>query len=275
MKPTNAPADSPVFTSNSQNNQRQSYRYPIPDGNNRGRLYISEVMYPISLLDESAGGFQVIIARGAPIFMGQVIVLQLHSGWFEAEVKRIDDEGEDHKIGLQRLRSIPDPNGDDDESDPRSWIPTYSQVMLVIGVGFAATIGTLLIANPDLVSGWLGGKNSDAAKRAGIAVEYSEKVPDMITSRVITNFNSLIIPKVIESLKLSGDQVRNVETIYRGATVELAVAFERAGGKQNVEWQNRSSQIVQSTMGRLMCVLSDDQLIAWRRMMVAKKPDAE
>jgi len=269
MEPTKTPTESRTVASNSQSNQRQSYRVPIPSGNNRGRLYIAESMYPISLLDESAGGFQVTIAQAAPIFMGQVIVLQLHSGWFEAEVKRIDEEGDEHRIGLQRLRSIPNPHGEEDDSAPGSWIPSYSQITLVTGVGLAAMIGTLLFANPDLIASWIEGRKVDP-KRTGIAVEYAEKVPDQLTTRVLSNLNSLITPKVIESLKLSGDQIRNVETIYRGATVELAVAFERAGGKQNVEWQNRSQIVVNSTMGRLICVLSDDQLLTWRRMMIAK-----
>lgn len=272
MEPATTPNDSRPANDSKQSNQRKSYRYRLGDGNNRGRLYIAEAKYSITLLDESAGGFQVVIAATAPIFTGQVVVLELPSGWCEAEVKRIDDEGEDHRLGLQRLRSIPNPNGEDDDSTPRSWLPTYSQIMLVFGVGLAATIGTLLIANPDLVSAWISGRKIDPSlvKRPGINSEYAEKVPDEITSRVIANFNSLITPKMIDALKISNEQSRNIETVYRSATVELAVAFERSGGRQNLEWQNRSQVIVQNTMARVMCVLSDDQLLAWKRMMISK-----
>ena len=115
---------SPVNTNNSMADRRGSFRCPVADSRQGCMLQVGAERLPARLLDESAGGFSVLVERPAGLVLdvGQTVQLQSDSGWFEVRVVRVveaeppdgndaqhseDGPGSWFRLGLLRLHEIP------------------------------------------------------------------------------------------------------------------------------------------------------------------------
>ncbi len=111
-----------MSTANPSNDRRESFRCPIEEPRERSVLRVGANTLPCRLLDESAGGFSVLL--DGPVDLGADQIAELHSdaGSFEVRVIHATDaaplkDGDTNdsqeesasrfRVGLLRLREIP------------------------------------------------------------------------------------------------------------------------------------------------------------------------
>ena len=101
----------------SLDNRRTSFRCLVVNARSPCTLRVGEDELPVGLLDESAGGFSVLVDRPPGLSVGQTAQLRTDSGWFEVRVANIREvvapEGENgvrpkgpnscFRVGLLRL----------------------------------------------------------------------------------------------------------------------------------------------------------------------------
>jgi hypothetical protein len=107
-------------------NQRQSFRCPIDLSRQGTELVVGGAHIPARLLDESAGGFGVLVPARAIVSANDKVVLHIAAGWFEvvvANVASLDEFGPAAdlgaeegatvlRVGLRRVREIDPPRRD-------------------------------------------------------------------------------------------------------------------------------------------------------------------
>ena len=64
--------------------QRKSLRTQIPDGHAPATLCVGETKVDVRILDESAGGFAVVVLADISLEPNQVHLLQTATGWCES-----------------------------------------------------------------------------------------------------------------------------------------------------------------------------------------------
>lgn len=244
---------------------RSSYRYPAQQGSDRGRLFVEERSYPLLLLDESAGGFNIAVRSNVQVLMGQTVTVHLPSGWFECEVRRSQTEGEENHVGLKRVRAVVPPE-EEHQNKSGPWL-TYGNVMQFGAVALGVTILAVLLMQPGIMGNWFKDMKPTDFSRTQISTEYSALMPDPQTTRVLEGFNSLTDTHMTKALRLNTEQVKNLDGIYADASRQLGGLYEKIGTKAPGLWQRESALIVQRTAQRVLCVLSDDQIRAWQHML--------
>lgn len=97
--------------------QRSSFRCPVAESRRQCALRIGEATLPAWLIDESAGGFSVLVNRPPNLETEQTVLLQTDSGWFnvrvtfavevpppeDCDVVESKEPTEWFRLGLQRL----------------------------------------------------------------------------------------------------------------------------------------------------------------------------
>jgi hypothetical protein len=106
------------------NDQRKSFRCPVAESRQRCALLLDTGPAPGRLLDESAGGFSVLVACAAEPNVGQTVKIETDSGWFSVRVAHVSEAPQPadtdaatlpesaprwFRLGLVRLREIPPP----------------------------------------------------------------------------------------------------------------------------------------------------------------------
>jgi len=90
-------------------NQRNSFRCPVTESRRRCELRIGAELLPARLVDESAGGFAVLVDRRPDLEIGQTVQLRTDSGWFDVQVRSAaeapspEEASDCFRLGLQRL----------------------------------------------------------------------------------------------------------------------------------------------------------------------------
>jgi hypothetical protein len=79
-------------------NQRQSYRFPINDAQRNCVLRVGEKLVPGLLLDESVGGFGVLVGRQLDFSASPSVELRTADGWFVTEAARAVEVAPPEKI---------------------------------------------------------------------------------------------------------------------------------------------------------------------------------
>ncbi len=113
-----------MSTDSSLTDRRESFRCPVADSRQGCVLQVGDTRLPGRLVDESAGGFSVLVQRplGLVLDVGQTAELGSDSGWFKVRLMHVAEaeppEGGDAKsseeepsswcrLGLLRVRDIP------------------------------------------------------------------------------------------------------------------------------------------------------------------------
>jgi len=127
-----------MSSQNVHSEQRKSFRCAISSQPQDGELKVDSVWLPVRLLDQSAGGFAILVEGTPGIEVDDVVQLHTNTGWFEvsvayitlvepseaeAELKaEVETEAEDgnrvFRLGLRRLGELV-PAGED--QCPRVW----------------------------------------------------------------------------------------------------------------------------------------------------------
>ena len=107
-------------TTDSLGEQRSSFRCPVAESRRQCALRIGKERMPAWLIDESAGGFSVLVDRPPNLEAEQTVLLQIDSGWFNVRVRSIvevpppedcevvesEEPTEWFRLGLQRLGDV-------------------------------------------------------------------------------------------------------------------------------------------------------------------------
>lgn len=86
--------------------QRKSLRTQIPEGHAPAVLFVGDTKVDVRILDESAGGFAVVVLADISLEPNQVHLLQTATGWCETRVARIECYPDGKLLGLVRLRNL-------------------------------------------------------------------------------------------------------------------------------------------------------------------------
>jgi hypothetical protein len=86
--------------------QRRSFRIQVPEGRERGTLYLGAIPVEVRIMDESAGGYAVALLTDAEIQQNQVLVLKTATGTCQARVARIEQFDDGQLLGLVRLEDV-------------------------------------------------------------------------------------------------------------------------------------------------------------------------
>ena len=78
-----------MSTANSLTDQRKSFRCPVADSRMECVLQIGATRVPGRLLNESAGGFSVLVDGPLSLGVDQTAELHNDSGWFEVRVVHV------------------------------------------------------------------------------------------------------------------------------------------------------------------------------------------
>jgi hypothetical protein len=142
--------------------QRQSFRCPVSGARQEGELKVGEMRMPARVLNESAGGFAVLVDGPPGVEAGALVQLRTNAAWFEAKVASIirieppktENEAEEgdatggptFRLGLCRLGDIASPDEENSRSVRRSLLFHLAQFfpsgpsMAVTGVVFAILV---------------------------------------------------------------------------------------------------------------------------------------
>lgn len=158
--------------------RRKSYRCSIGDAEFDSELRVDQQRYPVAVVDESSGGFGVIVEGPLPLKPGDSALLRHRSGWSEVRVAHISPEEsapqqsaaagsagagqfapQRMRVGLQRLRDLEMPDGSQrapwavfgDLRAQMMWLVGSTVRSAVAGVVFAV----LVVGIPAMVLGTL------------------------------------------------------------------------------------------------------------------------
>jgi hypothetical protein len=84
-------------------NQRQSYRFPVLSERRDVSVIVGSLVTPAQLVDESAGGFSVLISQRLELAVGQTLVVETDDARVEARIAHVARAGEGLRLGLKRL----------------------------------------------------------------------------------------------------------------------------------------------------------------------------
>jgi len=176
--------------------QRQSFRCPVSGARQEGELKVGEMRMPVRVLNESAGGFAVLVDGPPGVEAGALVQLRANAAWFEAKVTSITrleppktaDEGAEEsatggpafRVGLCRLGEIASPDEENSRAVRRRLFFHLAQFlpsgpsMVVTGVVFAI----LVVLTPVIVLVLLSHRDNPVVK------EVSKLGDNMIFSQL-------------------------------------------------------------------------------------------
>jgi hypothetical protein len=101
--------------------KRGAFRYPVPAKGQESVLRVGKKQMPVRVLDESAGGFAVLVDRHPGVGTDDVVRLCTESGWHEVRVVHVcehepatsdgngggeNEEAPQFRVGLERVRDL-------------------------------------------------------------------------------------------------------------------------------------------------------------------------
>ena len=101
--------------------QRNSYRCPVDENRQRGVLSRGNTQWPVRVIDESAGGFAVLLEGYVELPAGEVLLLEKDAAKVEVLVAHCRRQQDGTKVGLQRMAELPDPTQLQQETPPFRW----------------------------------------------------------------------------------------------------------------------------------------------------------
>jgi hypothetical protein len=150
-----APRDEAQAEPAPREERRGSYRCPVQGDRRQGRLRIRLREFPVEILDESAQGFAVAADAALDCQVGDVVLAEIASAWFEARVANRNlaeceaADGESPTVartglGLVRLRELDAAQVDPSEAPLLSWLRFKSMLQPLVPLGRSAR-GTVVM----------------------------------------------------------------------------------------------------------------------------------
>ena len=125
------------------NNARESFRFAVDAPQQAGRLCAGGVWSEVRVLDESRGGFGVVVPGLSGVAMGDLVQLRTATECFEAEVMHVaeyppqnDQDPPALRLGLKRVREL-----FLDEDSPLPWYKRFRAPWRRAPYGTGRTVG--------------------------------------------------------------------------------------------------------------------------------------
>lgn len=249
---------------------RKSYRYPAQAGCDDATLRHRNCTTACKLAEESAGGVAIVIATGYTIEVNDDVEVGLYSGWYRARVVHVQPGEEGKRVGLQRIAAI-SASGDEERSKKSRERGNSSD-------GVKKTLLTVALA---IVAMCAGGATMNWFLQGEFGFGQSEPRPQLIASAarssngqvagVLDSVNVLSEPKVVKQLRLSNAQKTTLDGIFVGASNRLRALHEETKDQSPEVWYQQSQTVVNEALGNILCSLTDDQIVEWRKILVSKR----
>lgn len=238
---------------------RQSYRCRVPDGCEQALVRTAHGEVRLALAEESAGGFTLESKEPPPFDANTLAELTIHSGEFEVRIVHVDEVDGHYRVGVQRLRAI-SKSAADPKSMNRGW--SFVQQTLL----FAGCVGMGALVWYGVVEPW---KNS--GKGSGVSVAAVPVPPP--TVQVFEGVGMLTAEDAARELDLTDTQKQSIAGTFDQTSRRLAEAFHEKGNDP-VEWRKESKRLVDEAFQRVLCSMTDEQVLSWRRLLVARQRQA-
>lgn len=155
--------------------QRRSFRCGVPEPHQEAELKIGWRCFPVSLFNESSGGFAAWMKGGPRVQVDDVLELRTTVGWFQVRVVYVspvpasesqdDSCGAAVRVGLQRLHDLRAKPDDEAVGRRKGFMPVgrgrFSLVLMALALAIVlgvASVGTSIIHrhfNPSQEPGFL------------------------------------------------------------------------------------------------------------------------
>ncbi|MCA9246244.1 MAG: hypothetical protein KDA42_03985 [Planctomycetales bacterium] len=246
-------------------NLRKSMRMPPQEGHERATVRIGRSDWTARVLNESAGGMELVLDGFPEVGVGERIVVKIYSGWYELSVVRVESTDEVTQLGLKRVACLPEL-----ESlafDARNRIKKGSflgrnaplslcAIMLCIGFG---------VLLPRLITGTYSsvfGQSAPAARKTSIE-NLNLVTPHGEANKLAYGLSSLSTPSVLASLELSDQQHAELERIYGETSRTLEKLSRNANAMPRNILQRESTKAIERATLRVLRLLTDQQIERW------------
>jgi hypothetical protein len=250
--------------------QRQSYRYPAQLGQKEAIVRQRGRTYKAQLAEESAGGIAIEAPLDLALAVGEQVEIGIYSGWYRSRVVHVTAGPKTARVGLKRLAVIREAAVTPGDKGKRKWHAAGSPFRTVLIAFSAMVIGIV-------GSMWLGGdfnfKSQLGLQTNHIPRSYAEIPPNRHLMSVLDGVNLLTQPDAAKTLRLSADQCTTLDKIFVGVSNELASLYETTKNQPPGVWYQRSQGVVNDAVENILCSLTDDQIAAWRKMLIQKRQE--
>jgi hypothetical protein len=255
--------------------KRRSYRLPAQDEFTKATIQSGRNEWPATLVNESAGGFLVATSPDAGLAPGESAIITLCSGSYLVEIvhTRLAD-GKLH-FGARRF---------DDELQPRPRVAAYRgwgrggahAPRSVHGVLFFGAYAAITVLAVFLV---LGGRDVGLAKtllrdehadRAGTFSSLPTNFTPIDWKRIqsLHGINSLASEQIRRAIGLSEEQQQSLDRVFSDTERRLRELYDPEHGLPGEELTRQSSDIIDQTVQRVLCTLTDRQIEIWRQELI-------
>lgn len=255
--------------------KRQSYRYRVQEEFAQATVLAGRKEWPAELINESAGGFLVALTPEAGLKPGDSLTLRIHSGAYLVEVVHSRTEGEKALIGVRRfddglqLRSRSSRRGvwqgGGRLSRPASGFSVFGAyagiALLTAGFVLWGDQGRSLKA-------WLRGDvGRHGPALAKLPEEFAGQI-DWRAAQCLQGINSLSSDKLRDAIGLTKAQRESLDLVFADTTRRLYSLYAEIQNQPAVDWNTRSSQVIDEAVQRVLCTLTDEQIDRWRKELL-------
>jgi hypothetical protein len=256
-----------------QGDQRQSYRYPAQTGREEATIRRGGKTLPAKLVEESAGGIALEVAKDVKLVALEQIEVGIYSGWYVARVIHTRPAEKGIRVGLQRIVAL-----SSGTSEPRSSRSGRSAgggmgkfAMLFVGAAaLLAGVGLTTFFGDFFGVG-------EKKKQVTIASTYAEKPQNHQLKQMLDSVNILTKPEIANKLRLTPEQRTTFDGVLVGASNRLGAAYEESKNAPPEVWYAKSQGIINDALENILCSMTDRQIVQWRRVLIEKRsaPPAE
>ncbi len=253
--------------------RRESYRCPVQPEMDTAALRTSRGDVMVRVLEESAGGFT--ISGDKPQHMkrlrvGQLMTMVAASGCCEVKAVHITQGEDGTRVGLQRLREVPQLGGG------ISTKQVAAMVALVIAV-FAMGIYIPEHWKPQpaaLAQGkWRLPEKEDGSPPEDPAETRKKLADDYL------KLGNLQSPEYTRELGLSADQQQAISGIVAETSQELAQLYKQRTARKNAakgetpepDWSNNGLKLMQASWDRIQEVMTPQQREKLHQIMLTRR----
>ena len=252
------------------------YRYPVHEGHNWAVIKFGRHETNVLLIDESAGGFSVASGPIPGIEQGTQFTLQTaHAGCYLVEVVHLQELGEEVRLGLRRLRELRSTGAsplskEDAKLQPRNrWMRMPSRAAVVNFSIAGVCLLALWIAIP---SSWSNRANSDSAPKQLVEREHGQGAKKAAPTAMsgVALANSITSPKVMRKLHLTETQQESINHTFEETAIALNSLYKYPGIRSEQQVAQEATHIVERSLQRFLCMLTDKQLRQWMGMLATE-----
>jgi len=259
--------DESKSTGKQEQDRRKTFRCPAPPEVKDALLCVSGRDHRVTVVDESAGGYCVKVAREIRLRWSDEAVLKTQVGWYRVVVRQRREQQGQFVYGLERISEIHGKwrGGSILSALAPSGMKNQGGKFVVIGrIGWAAlALSTAFVGwTMLLTSEWLQ-EHVSAARHASSEVAegtgfdwspYQDEIHDMAR---------LASPDVAAAMDISPQQRVDIQRVVRSARTSLRTLKASADRMSQTERKEETERAISQAKSEIRRILSRRQLQKW------------